>query len=303
MTATTPHAGRDLTVSERWAQALAGWELELQAADRPATTRYLRGYHLRRLADDFPDRDPWTLTRTELVDWLAGWSWSRETRRSYRSSLRSFYGWGMAAGLVVVSPAVTLPPITPERGLPRPVPSERLEAAIAAADPRVHLALLLLAETGIRRAELAATHTDDLLQDCNGWSLRVVGKGRRERRVPIGCALGELLTLVPRGGCSRATTGASSVASRRSTCPRPTSASWWLPHSVTAGRPTPCGTASERLPTPSSATCGQCKSCSDARRSRRRRSTRRCPTVRCVGPLRRPRWWELPGEDPRPRLR
>ncbi len=199
MTATTPHAGRDLTVTGRWARALAGWELELQAADRPVTTRYLRGYHLRRLADDFPARDPWTLTRTELVDWLAGWSWSRETRRSYRSSLRSFYGWGMAAGLVVVSPAATLPPITPERGLPRPVPSERLEAAIAAADPRVHLALLLLAETGIRRAELAATHTDDLLQDCNGWSLRVVGKGRRERRVPIGCALGELLTLVPRG--------------------------------------------------------------------------------------------------------
>jgi len=37
MTATTPHAGRHLAVTERWTQALAGWELELQAADRPAT--------------------------------------------------------------------------------------------------------------------------------------------------------------------------------------------------------------------------------------------------------------------------
>jgi len=199
MTATTPHAGRDLTVTKRWARALAGWELELQAADRPATTRYLRDYHLRRLANDFPDRDPWSITRTELVDWLAGWSWSRETRRSYRSSLRSFYAWGQAAGHIAVSPAATLPPITPERGLPRPVPSDRLAAATAAADPRVRLALLLLAETGIRRAELAAAHTDDLLQDCNGWSLRVMGKGRHERRVPVGDSLGQLLTLIPRG--------------------------------------------------------------------------------------------------------
>jgi len=200
MTATTPHAARDLIVTAEWSRALAGWELELRAADRPSNTRWIRTYHVRRLADDFQGRDPWSMTRTELVGWLARWpEWSRETRRSYRSSIRVFYRWGVAAGHVAVSPAGTLPPITSERGLPRPVPSERLVAAVAAADPRVRLALLLLAETGMRRAELAAMHTDDLLKDAHGWSLRVLGKGRRERRVPIGDGLGQALTDVPRG--------------------------------------------------------------------------------------------------------
>lgn len=200
MTATTPHAGRDLVVTRLWAASLAGWELELLAASRPVTTRGLRTYHLRRIADDFQHRDPWTLTRGELVGWLAGWSeWSVGTRRSYRSSLRAFYAWGQAAGHVAVSPAATLPPITAPRGLPRPVPADRLEAAVAAAEPRVRLALLLLAETGIRRGECAAVHTDDLLLVADGWSLRVLGKGGRERRVPIGEELGGLLQLLPHG--------------------------------------------------------------------------------------------------------
>ncbi len=38
-----------------------------------------------------------------------------------------------------------------------------------------------------------------MVKDANGWSLRVLGKGRRERRVPIGDGLGQTLTEVPRG--------------------------------------------------------------------------------------------------------
>jgi len=137
MTVTTSHAARDPIVTTGWATALAGWELELRAADRPSNTRCIRPYHLRRLADDFQGRDICAMTRTEMVEWLARWlDWSRETRRSYRYSIRVFYRWGVAAGHVAVSPAGTLPPITSERGLPRPVPSERLMAAVAAADPR-----------------------------------------------------------------------------------------------------------------------------------------------------------------------
>lgn len=84
------------------------------------TDRYLRGYHLRRLAGDFQGRDPWSLTRAELVGLLADWpDLSTETRRSYRSSFRTVYGWGVAAGHVGISPAGTQPPTAPKRGLPR----------------------------------------------------------------------------------------------------------------------------------------------------------------------------------------
>lgn len=135
-------------------------------------------------ADDLQGREPLARDPHNLVEWLAGWiDWSRDTRRSYRSSFGVVYNWGVAAGHVGISPAATLSPIAPKRALPRPVPTDRLQAAVEGAEPRVRLALLLLAETGMRRAELAAMDTDDLLQDANGWSLQGLhgGMPRRHR--------------------------------------------------------------------------------------------------------------------------
>jgi integrase len=44
---------------------------------------------------------------------------------------------------------------------------------------------LLAGEAGLRRAEVARAHCDDLLADIDGWSLVVHGKGGRQRVVPI----------------------------------------------------------------------------------------------------------------------
>lgn len=45
--------------------------------------------------------------------------------------------------------------------------------------------LSLGACAGLRRAEIAACRGDDLERDLDGWSLRVLGKGGRVRRVPL----------------------------------------------------------------------------------------------------------------------
>lgn len=47
----------------------------------------------------------------------------------------------------------------------------------------------LSAEAGLRRAEVAQAHTRDLVEDLEGWSLLVHGKGGRERLVPLPHAL------------------------------------------------------------------------------------------------------------------
>lgn len=49
------------------------------AAGRPDTTRYKRHYHVRRFAVAHVGRDPLTITLDDLVTWLAGQNWSKET--------------------------------------------------------------------------------------------------------------------------------------------------------------------------------------------------------------------------------
>lgn len=184
-----------LSISGPWQEQISAWDTYLRAANRPATTRQLRAYHLRRLAHERRDVGPYDLTFEDLISWLADHAWAAETRRSYRASLRGFYGWAHAMGRVATNPAYALPPITPRRGLPRPVPDDVVIDALDRAGVRERLMVLVLSETGIRRGELAQLHADDVERDLVGWSLRVRGKGARERLVPITNELARIIRL------------------------------------------------------------------------------------------------------------
>nr|WP_279386717.1 tyrosine-type recombinase/integrase [Tsukamurella pulmonis] len=59
------------------------------------------------------------------------------------------------------------------------------------AGDRERLMLALGACAGLRRAEIAQCRGDALERDLDGWSLRVVGKGGRVRRVPLSDDLAE----------------------------------------------------------------------------------------------------------------
>lgn len=172
-----------------WAAAIAAWLATLRAAGRPATTVGLRNYQLRRLAESLAPAGPWSVTGDELVEWIGGHGWAPGTLRSYRSALRSFYRWGHAHGFIAVDPALALPAVKPVSPNPRPAPEDAYRLALACADDRVRLMLRLAAELGLRRCEVARAHSLDLERDLSGWSLRVVGKGGRVRRLPLSDAL------------------------------------------------------------------------------------------------------------------
>lgn len=158
------------------------------AADRPRSTVNLRCYHITRLMRDV--RSPLAATTEDLVEWLAQHTtWSTETRRSYRASMRSFYGWAHASGRIPADPSRALPLIRPKAGIPRPAPEDTIRGALERAEHRERLMIMLGAQAGLRRGEIAQVHTRDVVPDLGGWSLRVRGKGRRERLVPL---LGEL---------------------------------------------------------------------------------------------------------------
>lgn len=61
--------------------------------------------------------------------------------------------------------------------------------------------VLLAAEHGLRRGggEIARVHTNDLVEDLLGWSLRVHGKGGKDRVVPLREELANDLRALPPG--------------------------------------------------------------------------------------------------------
>ena len=144
--------------------------------------------------------DPWAVTTAQLVAWCGRQDWSRETRRGVRASLVSFWAWAAGSGHVSESPAACLPPVKPAPALPRPAPETALRAAVLAADERTRLILHLAAYAGLRRAEIAQVHARDLLPDLVGWSLRVHGKGGRQRVVPLPAWLAEQVEQRAAGG-------------------------------------------------------------------------------------------------------
>lgn len=187
-------------VPKPWQEPLDAWEGWLKAGGAPATTIEQRVYQLRRFAAGHADLTPWQLTLDHLVLWLAAHdSWKPNTRRAYRGALRAFYAWAVAAGRIDRSPAAALPRVKATRGLPRPVAETVLRTALAAADDRARLILLLAAFGGLRRAEVARVRREDVHGGDEGWQLRVHGKGDAYRDVPLTGHLAAALLDCPPG--------------------------------------------------------------------------------------------------------
>ncbi|AGW42446.1 site-specific tyrosine recombinase XerD [Leifsonia xyli subsp. cynodontis DSM 46306] len=180
-----------------WAQAIREYLVAQVAAGAPPTTCATRRQHLEHLARRV-DVGPWSVTGADLVAYAGAQVWKPETRRGRRSTFRSFYGWAVAVGHVEASPAVVLPRVKPGQARPRPIPEHVYEDALLRSDERLRLILRLAHDAGLRRGEIAVVHSRDLFEDLHGWSLRVRGKGNKERDVPLTPRLAlELRTLPP----------------------------------------------------------------------------------------------------------
>lgn len=167
-----------------WAGPIQEWGEWLAAGGRSRETVYTRTDHLRRAARALAPRTPDRVRHEDLMAWVAGQPWAPETRRSFYASLRSFFSWWSGRVPERLNPADGLPQVRAGVPCPRPCPTPVIRAAVAEAPPRVHLMLRLGAELGLRRAEIAQVNDGDLFDD-HGWWLRVLGKGRRVRHVPV----------------------------------------------------------------------------------------------------------------------
>lgn len=169
----------------RWEEAIRDWVDWMRAGGVSITALELREYQIRRLASAMAGRDPWLVSQDDLSGWLSGHQWSLETLRSYRSAIRSFYSWATDNGLMLADPARGLRKVPAGKGRPRPAAESVVSKALRQSDDRVWLMITLGAHAGMRRAEIAQVHTRDLIEDPDGYSLLVHGKGAKERVVPL----------------------------------------------------------------------------------------------------------------------
>jgi len=175
------HRGAGLVRHNRvmWQADLDGFVQYLHAAGRAPTTIRLRQMHLER-AFVWIAAPPLEVTDGQLLAYLAANDWAPETRKSVRASLCGFYGWAVKTERLMIDPSRNLPPVTVPQGKPKPTPSLVVEVALAAGDDDLRLMVMLAAYAGLRRAEIAALHSRDVLGD----TLRVKGKGGKVRTIP-----------------------------------------------------------------------------------------------------------------------
>lgn len=123
------------------------------------------------------------------------------TRCGYISHLSSFYTWCVDRELVATDPTARIDRPRLRQTLPRPISDADLTVALAVEDPMMMAWFWLASHAGLRCGEIASLDGPDV--DPALMTLRVLGKGRKERVVPM--HPGVLLALrghgmIPRSG-------------------------------------------------------------------------------------------------------
>jgi len=121
-----------------------------------------------------------------------------EDERTYRatsvaralSSVRNFHRFMVREGVATRDPAAGVAQPKLPRSLPHPLTIEEVQRLLAAPDPsspagrRDRAILEMLYGSGLRISELTGLAVDDV--DLENGSVRVLGKGGKEREVPLG---------------------------------------------------------------------------------------------------------------------
>ena len=160
-----------------------------------ATQSTIRDYEavLARMSLTLDDREPYEVSIEDLRAVIDLWSLqSAKTRQKVTSVIRAFWRWAEDEGHIAISPASKIRRPRAERKVARVLPLDaRPRLLVAAKEPRDRLGLFCLLVLGLRRDELAGIQIRDFDAQ-RGW-LRVYGKGRKERILPLrGPILAEL---------------------------------------------------------------------------------------------------------------
>lgn len=173
-----------------WDDFIAAFELRLRAARRSDATITTYLQYVRRIAKLAPD--PGGITPTMLAGFVAGDGIKPKSSIHRRAVCKVIFQWAFEEGIIPSDPSRRLlRPNTP-RAVPRPATDADM-LRIVCTDEAAMLMIALASRCGLRRGEIAVVRRDNVFQDGLGWCLRVVGKGDKERIVPVPDDLGPLI--------------------------------------------------------------------------------------------------------------
>ncbi|WP_019482903.1 tyrosine recombinase XerC [Arthrobacter sp. TB 23] len=198
------------------------------SAERNRSVHTVRAYltdigGLLRFAQDSGVTRLDELTLADLRSWLGSMDaqgQARSTIARRAATVRSFLAWAVREELIEANPALRLRAPKREKTLPGVLSSKQLDgifeslrAASTEGDPialRDTALVEVLYGTGIRVGELVGLDVDHL--DVDRRTLRVVGKGNKERTVPYGVPAAHALDDWLRRGRPKLVTAASGYA-------------------------------------------------------------------------------------------
>lgn len=185
----------------QWDAAIAGYVRHL-ASDRGFSEHTLRAYQgdlvdLARFSELTGAEEVGAIDLELLRDWLwrgSGSGLAASTLGRHAAAARGFTKWLVATGVLAADPAARLKAPRPDQHLPRVLTRSQMDgifdglgALAATGDPVAirDLAIVeLLYASAIRVSELAGLRVGDL--DRARLTVRVLGKGNKERVVPYG---------------------------------------------------------------------------------------------------------------------
>ncbi|HVH07514.1 MAG TPA: tyrosine-type recombinase/integrase [Myxococcota bacterium] len=217
------------TAGSPFEREIAAFERHL-ATERSFSAHTRRAYasDLRQLAAFLgPDADPARVAPADVRAFLADAHrrLAAATVGRKLAALRSFFGHAVRTGLRAADPSQGLPAPRAPRRLPRPLPvddcHQLAEAARDGARARDLAIVEVLYGGGLRVAELCGLAIGDA--DLARGELRVVGKGNRERIVPLPSGAQRALRVYlteSRAGAARTEPLFASLRRRRGEAPR-----------------------------------------------------------------------------------
>jgi len=142
------------------------------------------------LLDANPGKRPGDFTADDIAEHLAGLRLSKRSQSRTLSGIRSFFDWCVAEGEIKSNPAVLVDSPKPGHYLPNVLSVEEVTSILESVDLRSHFGrrdraiLEVLYGCGLRVSEAVSLKIRDLY--LNEGFLRVIGKGNKQRLVPMG---------------------------------------------------------------------------------------------------------------------
>ena len=167
-----------------WAESgLSRSTLDSYRRDLEGFARWLRGR----------DEDFLAVIRSTIFDYLTergALDYAARSNARLLSSLRAFYGWQLRQGTIAIDPTALLEPPKLGRSLPKALAESEISALMAAPDLQLPNGLRdramieLMYASGLRVSELVQLPSTAV--NLRQGVLRVMGKGSKERLVPMG---------------------------------------------------------------------------------------------------------------------